>query len=36
MDNVRKCVVDDNVILNRTRPLLMTEREQNIPYAEIA
>jgi len=36
MDNVRWCVVDDNVILNWTRPLLMTEREQNIPYAEIA
>jgi ATP-dependent protease Clp ATPase subunit len=27
MDNVRPYVVDDNVILNRTRPLLMTERE---------
>jgi ATP-dependent Clp protease ATP-binding subunit ClpX len=26
MDGVRKCIVDDNVILNRTRPLLMTER----------
>ena len=36
MDNVRKCVVDDNVIINRTRPLLMTEREQQIPYAESA
>ena len=26
LDGVRKCIVDDNVILNRTRPLLMTER----------
>jgi ATP-dependent Clp protease ATP-binding subunit ClpX len=25
MDGVRKCIVDDNVINNRTRPLLMTE-----------
>jgi len=36
MDNVRKCIVDENVILNRTRPLLMTEREQEITYAESA
>jgi ATP-dependent Clp protease ATP-binding subunit ClpX len=28
MEGVRKCIVDDNVILNKTRPLLMTEREQ--------
>ncbi|MGI8476489.1 MAG: ATP-dependent Clp protease ATP-binding subunit ClpX, partial [Thermomicrobiales bacterium] len=36
MENVRKCVVDENVINNRSRPLLMTEREQEIPYAESA
>jgi ATP-dependent Clp protease ATP-binding subunit ClpX len=36
MDGVRKCIVDENVIINRTRPLLMTEREQEIPYAESA
>jgi ATP-dependent Clp protease ATP-binding subunit ClpX len=36
LDNVRKCIVDDNVINNRSRPLLMTEREQEIPYAETA
>ncbi len=33
MDNVRKCIVDDNVILNKSRPLLMTEREEPIPAA---
>ncbi|MCC6945520.1 MAG: ATP-dependent Clp protease ATP-binding subunit ClpX [Thermomicrobiales bacterium] len=33
MDNVRKCIVDDNVILNRSRPLLMTEREEPVPAA---
>jgi len=31
IENVRKCVVDENVINNRTRPLLMTETE-TIPY----
>jgi ATP-dependent Clp protease ATP-binding subunit ClpX len=36
LDNVRKCIVDENVILNRSRPLLMTEREVEIPYAESA
>ena len=36
MEGVRKCIVDENVILNRSRPLLMTEREQEIPYAESA
>ncbi len=36
MENVRKCIVDENVIINRTRPLLMTEREQEIPFAESA
>ena len=36
LEGVRKCIVDENVILNRTRPLLMTEREQEIPYAESA
>lgn len=33
MDNVRKCIVDDNVILNKTRPLLMTEREEPVTAA---
>ena len=36
MEGVRKCIVDENVIMNRTRPLLMTEREVEIPYAESA
>jgi len=36
LDNVRKCVVDANVINNRTRPLLMSVTEQEIPYAETA
>jgi ATP-dependent Clp protease ATP-binding subunit ClpX len=36
LDNVRKCVVDANVINNRSRPLLMTVNEQEIPYAETA
>jgi ATP-dependent Clp protease ATP-binding subunit ClpX len=36
IENVRKCVVDENVIVNRSRPLLMTETEKQIPYAESA
>jgi ATP-dependent Clp protease ATP-binding subunit ClpX len=36
LENVRKCVVTDDVINNRTRPLLMTENEQEIAYAESA
>jgi ATP-dependent Clp protease ATP-binding subunit ClpX len=36
IENVRKCVVDENVIINRTRPLLMTETEKPILYAESA
>jgi hypothetical protein len=36
MDGVRKCIVDENVIVNRTRPLLMSERKQELPYAERA
>jgi ATP-dependent Clp protease ATP-binding subunit ClpX len=36
LDSVRKCVVDANVINNRTRPLLMSVNEQEIPYAETA
>jgi ATP-dependent Clp protease ATP-binding subunit ClpX len=36
LENVRKCVVDANVINNRTRPLLMSVTEQEIPYAETA
>lgn len=35
LENVRKCIVDENVILNHTRPLLMTEREEE-EYAESA
>jgi hypothetical protein len=30
---VHKCIVDDNVILNRTRPLLMTERGDSVDTA---
>jgi ATP-dependent Clp protease ATP-binding subunit ClpX len=33
MDNVRKCIVDENVILNKSRPLLMTEREEPVTAA---
>ena len=36
IENVRKCMVDENVIINRSRPLLMTETEKQIPYAESA
>jgi len=36
LENVRKCVVDENVILKRRRPLLMTEREEEINYQETA
>jgi ATP-dependent Clp protease ATP-binding subunit ClpX len=36
LDGVRKCVVNADVINNRTRPLLMTVNEQIIPYAETA
>ena len=36
MESVRKCIVDENVIINRSRPLLMTETEKQIPYAESA
>ncbi len=36
LENVRKCIVDANVVNNRTRPLLMTVNEQEIPYAETA
>jgi ATP-dependent Clp protease ATP-binding subunit ClpX len=36
LDSVRKCVVDANVINNRSRPLLMSVNEQEIPYAETA
>ncbi|MGC4108578.1 MAG: ATP-dependent Clp protease ATP-binding subunit ClpX [Thermomicrobiales bacterium] len=34
--NVRKCVVDANVIVNRSRPLLLTGDEQPIEYDEAA
>ena len=36
LEHVRKCVVDGNVINNRSRPLLMSVNEQEIPYAETA
>jgi ATP-dependent Clp protease ATP-binding subunit ClpX len=36
LDGVRKCIVNADVINNRTRPLLMTVNEQVIPYAETA
>ena len=36
LDNVRKCVVDANVINNRTRPLLLTVNEEPIDYAKTA
>jgi ATP-dependent Clp protease ATP-binding subunit ClpX len=36
LESVRKCIVDDNVINNRSRPLLMTVGEQEIHYAETA
>jgi ATP-dependent Clp protease ATP-binding subunit ClpX len=36
MENVRKCIVDENVIRNHSRPLLMTVADQKIPYAESA
>ncbi|HWK79237.1 MAG TPA: ATP-dependent Clp protease ATP-binding subunit ClpX, partial [Thermomicrobiales bacterium] len=34
--NVRKCVVDANVIVNKSRPLLLTGDEQPIEYDEAA
>jgi len=34
--NVRKCVVDANVINNRTRPLLLTVNDHPIEYAKTA
>jgi ATP-dependent Clp protease ATP-binding subunit ClpX len=36
LDNVRKCIVDENVIRNHSRPLLMTVGDQKITYAESA
>jgi ATP-dependent Clp protease ATP-binding subunit ClpX len=36
LENVRKCVVDANVINNRTRPILLTVNEQPIDYAKTA
>jgi ATP-dependent Clp protease ATP-binding subunit ClpX len=35
-DNISKCIVDENVILNHSRPLLVTIGGQEIPYAESA
>ena len=34
--HISKCIVDENVILNRSRPLLVTIGGQEIPYAESA
>jgi ATP-dependent Clp protease ATP-binding subunit ClpX len=36
LDNVRKCVVDANVINNRSRPLLLTVNDNPIEYAKTA
>jgi len=36
LDNVRKCVVDANVINNRSRPLLLTVNDNPIEYAQSA
>ena len=36
LDGVRKCVVNADVINNRSRPFLLTENEEPIPYAETA
>jgi ATP-dependent Clp protease ATP-binding subunit ClpX len=36
LDNVRKCVVDANVINNRTRPILLSVNETPIEYAKTA
>ncbi|MCC6705321.1 MAG: ATP-dependent Clp protease ATP-binding subunit ClpX [Thermomicrobiales bacterium] len=35
-DNISKCIVDENVILNRSRPLLVTIGGQELHYAESA
>jgi ATP-dependent Clp protease ATP-binding subunit ClpX len=35
-DNISKCIVDENVILNRSRPLLVTIGGQELNYAESA
>jgi len=36
LENVRKCVVDANVINNRSRPLLLTVNDNPIEYAQTA
>jgi ATP-dependent Clp protease ATP-binding subunit ClpX len=36
MEGVRRCTVDENVILNKSRPLLLTERQVEEAYAESA
>ena len=36
LENVRKCVVDANVINNRTRPLLMTVNDRPLEYERTA
>jgi ATP-dependent Clp protease ATP-binding subunit ClpX len=35
-ENISKCIVDENVINNKSRPLLVTIGGQEIPYAESA
>ncbi len=36
LDGVRKCIVDGNVIRNRTRPLLMTVNDSVVEYEQTA
>jgi ATP-dependent Clp protease ATP-binding subunit ClpX len=36
LDGVKKCIVDANVINNRSRPILLTVNEQEIDYAKTA
>jgi ATP-dependent Clp protease ATP-binding subunit ClpX len=36
LDNVRKCIVNADVINNRTRPLLMTVNDRPIEYEKTA
>ena len=36
LEGVRKCIVDANVIKNRTRPLLMTVNDRVLEYEQTA
>ena len=36
LEGVRKCIVDGNVIKNRTRPLLMTVNDRVLEYEQTA